>query len=72
MQSSKTCLKASIKNKINQVRDGRVVWLCSCSCEVPKKGAVLSGDSSYNYGFHVHCPMCGRVVAQFVDPKVNQ
>jgi hypothetical protein len=36
---------------------------------VTKKGVALSGDFSYRIGFHVHCPVCGKVVAQFVDPK---
>ena len=69
MQPPKTCPKASIRNKIKQVRAKRLVWVCSCGCVVPKKAAALSGDSSYRCGFHVHCPTCGRVVAQFVNPK---
>lgn len=48
------------------------VWVCACGFVLPTRGAVLSGDSSYKYGFHVHCPKCGKVVAQFVDPKVTQ
>ena len=48
------------------------VWVCACGYEVPKKGAMLSGDASYNQGFHVHCPKCGKLVAQFVDPKETQ
>jgi len=69
MQTPQVRTKASVKNKLKQVWARRLVWECSCGCKVPKKGVALSGDSSYRSGFHVHCPVCGRVVAQFVDPK---
>jgi len=58
-------LIAFIKNR----RDRRSVWVCSCGCVIPKKGALLAGGASYKYDFHVHCPRCSRLVAQFVDPK---
>jgi hypothetical protein len=47
----------------------RSVWVCSCGYVIPKNGAILSGDDWCSQGFHVHCPRCGRVVVQFVDPK---
>ncbi len=44
-------------------------WTCLCGEVIAKKGAALSGDPTYKYGIHVHCPKCSRTVAQFVDPK---
>jgi hypothetical protein len=64
----KWCDKIAIKRALSRVAK-RSVWICSCGYTVPKKGAVLSGENSYSQGFHVHCPNCGRVIAQFVDPK---
>ncbi len=40
-----------------------------CSFSFPQEGANISGDESYKYGFHVHCPQCGAVVAQFIKTK---
>ena len=60
---------AFIKNRAKQNKAKRSVWVCSCGCVVPKKGALLAGGPQYKYDFHVHCPRCSRIVAQFVDPK---
>ena len=44
-------------------------WTCLCGEVIPKKGAELSGDPTYKYGYHVHCPRCSQTVVQWVDPK---
>ncbi|MCW4023740.1 MAG: hypothetical protein NWF01_01735 [Candidatus Bathyarchaeota archaeon] len=46
-------------------------WKCQCGCIIPKKDAQLSGGPSYPKGYHVHCPQCGRVVAQYISLKEN-
>ena len=59
----------TVKHMFYRVFIRRSVWVCSCGCTIPKAAAVVSGDDWCSQGFHVHCPNCGRVVAQFVDPK---
>jgi len=58
-----------ITRALSRVFIRQPVWVCSCGYTVPKRGAVLSGDDWCSQGFHVHCPRCGRVVAQFLKPK---
>lgn len=42
-------------------------YCCSrCGHVFPKKGAQISAWEDHPYGFHVHCPICGAVVAQYV------
>ena len=65
-------LVACFKNKVKLTERTSPVWVCSCGCVVPKKGANLSGGPHYNQDYHVHCPRCGRIVAQFVYPKETQ
>lgn len=56
--------------KLKLRRKGKsAAWVCSCGCIVPKRGAVLAGGPQYAQDFHVHCPLCGRVVAAFVKPS---
>jgi hypothetical protein len=59
-----------IKNKLHKKKPA--TWACSCGYAIPKKDALLSGGPSYKYGYHAHCPQCGRVVAQFVKPSETQ
>lgn len=61
--------KIRIQRTVKQIMDRQSVWVCSCGYIVPKKGTELSGYSSGSKGFHVHCPRCGKVVAQFIDSK---
>ena len=68
MPTLKTDHKPSLISKIRQY-SANVVWQCTCGYQVPKKNATLSGDQTYALGFHIHCPNCGKVVAQFVNPK---
>jgi hypothetical protein len=58
-----------IQRLFKQATDKRSVWTCSCGRQIPKKEAELSGYASGNQGFHVHCPGCGKIVAQFLTPK---
>jgi RNase P subunit RPR2 len=34
-----------------------------CTNIFPKKNAIKSGDSGYEYGIHVHCNKCGYIVS---------
>lgn len=45
------------------------VWVCSCGCVIPKKDATLSGGPQYKQGYHVHCPQCAKILAQFINPQ---
>lgn len=58
-----------IQRLFKQATDKRSVWTCSCGRQILKKDAELSGYASGSQGFHVHCPGCGKVVAQFLNPK---
>lgn len=74
MQSSHTKSRqehrtAYIKIMIKQIVANRSIWVRSCGYIVSKKGAELSGYTSSAKGHHVHCPKCGKVLAQFIDPK---
>lgn len=60
---------ARLASSLCRITFRRSVWICSCGYIVPKGGVVFSGDDWSSQGFHVHCPNCGRIVAQFVDPK---
>jgi hypothetical protein len=59
----------SLGGALHRVFARQSVWVCSCGYTVSNQDAVLSGDDWCSQGFHVHCPRCGRVIAQFVDPK---
>jgi hypothetical protein len=47
-------------------------WLCICGTMIPKKDAKLSGTPGSHHGLHIHCPICGKIVASFVNPKETQ
>ena len=63
--------KAFLK-KYKQTIGKPSAWKCSCGCIIPKKGAKLSGGPQYKQGYHVHCPQCGRTLAQFINPSETQ
>ena len=64
--------KAFLKNNHKQTIGKPSAWKCSCGCVVPKKGAKLSGGPQYKQGYHVHCPKCGKTIAQFINPSETQ
>ncbi|MCW4025273.1 MAG: hypothetical protein NWF01_09605 [Candidatus Bathyarchaeota archaeon] len=61
-----------MKNPELSIKHKQPIWNCTCGAVIPKKGAQLSGDPSYPKGYHVHCPQCSKVVAQYIDPKETQ
>ena len=65
-------LGSLLKKKVKSYTRKPSVWVCSCGCIIPKKGANLSGGPHYKQDYPVHCPDCGRIVAQFVNPKETQ
>jgi bifunctional DNA-binding transcriptional regulator/antitoxin component of YhaV-PrlF toxin-antitoxin module len=64
-----TNYKNQIAHTLKQNITKRKVWVCSCGYVTPKKGAELSGYAAGSRGFHVHCPKCGRVVAEYLNKK---
>jgi rubrerythrin len=58
-----------VKRILKQIAVRHSTWVCSCGYQVPKANAELSGYDFGSRGFHVHCPRCGKVVAEFLDPK---
>jgi len=59
-----------IKKKVKNNKPS--TWNCTCGYTIPKKGANLSGGPQYKQDYHIHCPNCGRTVAQFINPKETQ
>ena len=47
----------------NRLRSLRYYRCWKCGYEVLKSAALLSGGPGFEYGWHVHCPNCGSIIA---------
>jgi uncharacterized C2H2 Zn-finger protein len=34
-----------------------------CGGYIKKKTAIISGGPGYAFGYHIHCPSCGKIAA---------
>ncbi len=48
-------------------------WTCpDCHAFVYKDKANYSGGRDFPHGLHVHCPICGSIVVEFLEPNSDR